>query len=116
MTVYLMGVFTRVHRRSGLVGLIAGSSYGILAVIGSSLEMLPVWLTDRFVAYLWSIAITSSAMILCSLVLRRAAEQDALGTIFHLSQHRYIFGAWNQCQGFSSHFSSVHLSTYQFGK
>ncbi len=80
MTVYLMGVFTRVHRRSGLVGLIAGSSYGILAVIGSSLGMLPVWLTDRFVAYLWSIAITSGAMILSSLVLSKAVEKDALGT------------------------------------
>ena len=80
MTVYLMGVFTRVHRRSGIVGLIAGSSYGILAVIGSSLGMLPFWLTDRFVAYLWSIAITSGAMILSSLVLGREQKRDALGT------------------------------------
>ena len=31
MTVYLMGVLTPVHRRSGLVGLIAGAIYGLAA-------------------------------------------------------------------------------------
>ena len=71
MTVYLMGVFTRVHRRSGIVGLAVGSGYGILALVGSGLDLLPVWFTDKFAAYVWSIVATSGAMILTSLVLGR---------------------------------------------
>ena len=31
-TVYMLGVFTRVHRRSGIVGLICGAIYGVIAL------------------------------------------------------------------------------------
>ena len=78
MTVYLMGVFTRVHRKSGIVGLAAGATYGLVALIGAALDLLPLWLTDRFVAYLWSIATTSGAMVLTSLLLGTATESDTV--------------------------------------
>ncbi len=76
MTVYLVGVFTRAHRRSGIIGLAVGSGYGILALVGSGLDLLPVWFTDKFAAYAWSIVATSGAMILTTLILGRDSERS----------------------------------------
>lgn len=76
MTVYLMGVFSRVHRRSGIIGLIVGPVYGILALIGGSEEILPSWLTNRWVAYVWSVVATAGAMILSSFVLGCEQEKE----------------------------------------
>ena len=82
MTVYLMGVFTPVHRRSGIIGLGVGSIYGILSLFGGSLEILPFWLTNKFVSYLWSITTTAGAMVITSLVLGKTpmSELDQLQT------------------------------------
>ena len=72
MTVYLMGALTRVHRRSGLVGLIAGSIYGLAASnLGGGADvpgLLPFWFTERFAAYSWSMGITAAAMLATSLL------------------------------------------------
>ena len=72
MTVYLMGVLTPVHRRSGLVGLIAGAIYGLAASnLGGSADapgLLPFWFTERFAAYSWSVGITAAAMLAASLL------------------------------------------------
>ena len=72
MTVYLMGALTRVHRRSGLVGLVAGSIYGLAASnLGGSADapgLLPFWFTERFAAYSWSMGITAAAMLAASLL------------------------------------------------
>ena len=72
MTVYLMGALTRVHRRSGLVGLVAGSIYGLAASnLGGSADapgLLPFWFTERFAAYSWSMGITAAAMLATSLL------------------------------------------------
>ena len=37
LTVYLMGVFTRVHRKSGTIGLLVGVAYGVWRLIASEL-------------------------------------------------------------------------------
>ena len=76
MTIYLMGNLTRVHRRSGVVGLIIGSIYGLAASnLGGSAEapgLLPFWFTERFAAFLWSAGITAAAMLATTLLLGSA--------------------------------------------
>jgi solute:Na+ symporter, SSS family len=75
LTVYLMGVFTRVHRKSGTIGLLAGVIYGVYRLIAAKLAsssgilLLPTWMIDPFVSYPISLAITAIAMILVSLAL-----------------------------------------------
>jgi SSS family solute:Na+ symporter len=75
LTVYLMGVFTRVHRRSGTIGLVAGVIYGAWRLIAARLatdygiSILPATLVDGFAAYPISLLITAGAMLVTSLVL-----------------------------------------------
>ena len=72
LTIYLMGVFTRVHRKAGVIGLLAGFTYGVVRLLAISEDLdlftLPFWFTERFVAYLWSLGVTASAMIGASMV------------------------------------------------
>lgn len=74
LTVYLLGVLTRVDRRSAVVGLIVGPLYGIAAIslgdTSSGVGLLPAWFTEKFVSYLWSMFITSSAMIIATFVMK----------------------------------------------
>lgn len=77
-TIYLAGIFTRVHRRSGLVGLLVGGSYGIIALIDRQfydVAFLPDWLTERWIALSWSIGFTLIPMIVMTLVLGREDSQ-----------------------------------------
>jgi solute:Na+ symporter, SSS family len=75
LTVYLMGIFTRVHRKSGTVGLLAGVAYGGLRLIASKLAsdsgiaILPAPMLDSFAAYPISLLITAGTMLLVSLIL-----------------------------------------------
>jgi SSS family solute:Na+ symporter len=70
-TIYLAGVLTRAHRRSGLLALAVGSLYGMFALYcreAPKLELLPnadwvpLWLTNRWAALCWSFAITAAAV------------------------------------------------------
>ena len=73
-TIYLAGVFTRAHRRSGLIGLIAGSLYGVVALYDrETLDVagLAPWFTGRWEALGWSMVITSVAMAVTTRVLGR---------------------------------------------
>jgi SSS family solute:Na+ symporter len=75
LTVYLMGVFTRVHRKSGTIGLLAGVAYGAWRLIASKLAsetgvaLLPAPMLDGFAAYPISLLITAGTMLMVSLVL-----------------------------------------------
>jgi SSS family solute:Na+ symporter len=75
LTVYLMGIFTRVHRRSGTIGLLAGVAYGAWRLIASKLAteagvaIMPAIMLDSFAAYPISLLITAGTMIIVSLVL-----------------------------------------------
>ena len=75
-TVYMLGVLTRVHRRGGIIGLLVGSSYGVLALVDRQfpdLTSVPTWWTSRWPAFCWSLLITSTAMAVTTLVLGRDA-------------------------------------------
>jgi len=77
-TVYMLGVLTRVHRQSGIIGLLVGSTYGVLALVDRAfydIEFygieLPSWFTGRWPAYCWSLFITTITMSVTTLILGR---------------------------------------------
>jgi len=76
-TIYVLGVATRAHRKSGLVGLIVGSAYGLVAFYAREagkiealpdLRWLPWWFTDRWPAFAWSMLFTSLGMLAATAV------------------------------------------------
>lgn len=75
-TIYMMGVLTPVHRRSGIIGLMIGSCYGIIALydreFSGQTSMFPHWFTERWVAYSWSIVFTLIPMLIVTFRLGRA--------------------------------------------
>ncbi len=70
MTIILMGVFTRVHRRTGIFGLLVGLTYGILAIIADANQWgWPVWVTHTWWTYLWNILLPATTMLIISRVI-----------------------------------------------
>lgn len=72
-TVYLMGVFTRVARSSATIGLSVAMLAGLTRFMNPvllewGLEPLPVWWTDTWWGYLWSILVTSLSMVVASMI------------------------------------------------
>ncbi len=69
-TIYLVGVLTRVPRQSGLVGLLAGSLFGILGFIDRELIdfywMSPL-LSEKWYAFPCSMIVTTFAMFVATL-------------------------------------------------
>lgn len=79
MTVMLMGVFTRVHRASGAVGLLVGLTYGLSAMIAEHQTWpWPHWYTNTWWTYLWNVILPVLAMVLTSVLItwRRGAATD----------------------------------------
>ena len=88
LTLYLMGRFTPVHRRSGVIGLCVGGAYGLARLaIESQHVYLPFFLTNKYAAYSYSMLITAATMVAVSLALgwetkgelRTAEEEGWLG-------------------------------------
>ncbi|WP_437227335.1 sodium:solute symporter family transporter [Planctomicrobium sp. SH661] len=75
LTIYLMGIFTGVHRASGTIGLLTGVAYGVCRLVCTKLASdygiatLPPVFLDSFVSYPVSVLLTASTMILVSIVL-----------------------------------------------
>ena len=75
LTLFLMGALTRVHRRSGLIGLLAGAGYGVLRLLAApiaeaqGIAILPSIMTNTFAAYAFSMLITAGTMVFVSLFL-----------------------------------------------
>jgi SSS family solute:Na+ symporter len=74
LTLFLMGGLTRVHPRSGTVGLLVGASYGVLRLAAPlvadrwGILLLPPIMINSFGAYLFSVLITAATMVLFSLL------------------------------------------------
>ena len=65
MTVMLMGVFTRVHRQTGIVGLLVGLGYGMSAILADFNEWaLPVWYQNTWWTYLWNLVLPALSMLI----------------------------------------------------
>jgi SSS family solute:Na+ symporter len=80
-TIYVVGALTRAHRRSGIFGLIAGSLYGVLALVDRefhNLTWLPDSLTNRWSALSLSFAVTAAAMALTTMVLGRQSKRETV--------------------------------------
>ena len=75
LTIYLMGIFTRVHRGSGAVGLSVGVTYGVLRLLapmvteGFGILILPSLVLSSYAGYVFSVFITAGTMIVMSLLL-----------------------------------------------
>ena len=81
-TVYMMGTLTRVHRRSGAVGLAAGIAYGLSSFWGERWGWdLPVWWVNTWWAYLWSIVFTAAAMLIATAYWGWADWKDVRGLV-----------------------------------
>ena len=67
---YLVGIFTRVHRSTAVVGLSVGAIYGVFAFLARTLEwQLPLWLIDIWWGYLWNFLLPATSMIVYSAIL-----------------------------------------------
>ncbi len=81
-TVTLMGVLTRVHRGSGVMGLAAGMAYGLSSFLGATFDWpLPVWWTNTWWAYLWGVILTSGTMWLYTVVRGWATDTEISGLV-----------------------------------
>jgi hypothetical protein len=87
-TVYVVGALTRVHRRSGLIGLMAGAAYGVIALVDREFQSLgdiawlPSSLSNRWAALSISFALTAATMAVVTLLLGRQPA-DKLLAIYH---------------------------------
>ncbi|MDP6650545.1 MAG: hypothetical protein QGF90_00260, partial [Gammaproteobacteria bacterium] len=87
MTVILMGVFTRVHRETGIVGLVVGLAYGLSAILADSKGWgFPVWYTNTWWTYLWNLVLPAISMLGASRLidLRRGPvrEEEIKGLVY----------------------------------
>jgi len=75
LTLFLMGVLTRVHRRAGLIGIFVGAAYGVMWLVASQIAesygiaILPSIMANTFAAYVFSILITAGTMVIVSLLM-----------------------------------------------
>lgn len=74
LTIYLLGAFTRVHRKSGTVGILCGVTYGVCRLLAPlvarrcGVAILPPLLAGDAESYIFSMLITSGAMVFVSLL------------------------------------------------
>ncbi|MGB0578531.1 MAG: sodium:solute symporter family transporter [Limisphaerales bacterium] len=72
-TVYIIGVFTRAPRRAGVVGILTGAAYGVIALIDREVHditWMGSWLTSKWPAYTWAMVITAIGAVAASFVFR----------------------------------------------
>ena len=96
LTLYLMGIFTRVHRRSGAIALAVGVTYGALRLLAPSVAeswgvaILPRFMLENYGSYVLSVALTAGTMVVMSLFLgwepRKAPLHEEAGGWLRSSQ------------------------------
>lgn len=78
-TTYLIGIFTRAHAKAGIVGILTGACYGIIALVDREvfdLVWLAPWFTNRWSALLWAMAFTGLGAAGATLVLGRCSDEN----------------------------------------
>ena len=75
--VYLLGMYSRVHHCSWIIGMLAGAGYGLVRLFWGN--DLPLWFADKYAAYLWSAGITVTAMLAASCVMGWESVKEKVG-------------------------------------
>ena len=92
LTIYLMGVFTRVHRRGGAVGLSVGVAYGVLRLTARPIAenfgvaILPQWAAGDYAGYIFAVLLTAGSMVVMSLLLGR----ESPGRLLHEEKTEWL--------------------------
>jgi Na+/proline symporter len=76
-TIYLIGIFTKAHARAGLIGLLTGSAYGLVALVDREIfnvAWLPSEFTGRWVALTWAMVFTSLGALVATLIFGKQSE------------------------------------------
>ena len=88
LTVYMMGILTRVHRSAGTIGLVVGMICG-LTRFADKLPIwtveLPIWWSNKWWGYPWSIAVTALAMMVTTWIRGRATDRELRGLTYSTS-------------------------------
>ncbi len=78
-TVYLIGVFTPAHAKAGMIGILVGACYGVIALVDrevKDISWLASWFTGRWHALVWAMAITALAALVVTLVLGKYTTEN----------------------------------------
>ena len=84
LTIYLMGIFTRVHRTSGAVGLSVGIIYGVCRLVAPQIaelfgiQILPPIMVDSFTSYPIGMVVTAGTMMITTMVVGWEAPGELL--------------------------------------
>jgi SSS family solute:Na+ symporter len=77
-TIYLIGIFTRAHRKAGIVAIAVGACYGVIALVDREIVDIPwlaAWFTGRWPALLWAMAMTTLGATVATLFYGRYTPQ-----------------------------------------
>lgn len=89
LTIYMMGILTRVHRSAGTIGLVVGMICGLTRFVDKLpfwTDELPIWWANKWWGYLWSIAVTALAMLVTTWIRGRATEKELRGLTYCTSE------------------------------
>lgn len=98
LTAYVLGVFTRVHRSSGIIGLFVGVAYGVLRLFAPTIAthfdivVLPSVMVDGYAAYTISFSLTALTMVAVSLVL----GWESPGQLLHKEKEGWLRSSQEQ--------------------
>jgi len=70
-TIYLLGIFSKAHPRAGVIGILTGALYGVVALYDreiADVEWLASWFTNRWVALCWSLVFTLVGAVAATLI------------------------------------------------
>jgi len=91
-TVYIMGTLSRVHRRSGMVGLMAGILFGVISFVGDRYQWpLPFWWTNQWWAYPLSMTITAFAMLAATMIWGWESKEEIGSLLYSKTQDENEF-------------------------
>ena len=101
LSIYLMGVFTRVHRRSGAFGLGVGIAYGVVRLLAPliaehfGIAVLPRLMVDNYASYIFAVLLTAGPMIVISLFL----GSEPQGELLHQEKSGWLRSSQLQARG-----------------
>ena len=80
LTMYIIGIFTKAHRRSGLWGILTGAAYGMTALWDRETERdtpwLADWFTGRWEALPWSMVFTGLGVLLAHIYFTKKKTEN----------------------------------------